>query len=89
MNILRLRRRMKFAIILNYDLAEEKALFKDGIIYLNFNYVHDKLNDRFYWDANENILLYTTSANVVKASADSKDYYIGRKKIQRLIRSYL
>lgn len=68
------------AIILNYDLAEEKALLKDGMIYLNFNYVHDKLNDRFYWDANENILLYTTSANVVKASADSKDYYIGRKK---------
>ena len=68
------------AIELNRSLTEEKALLRDGGIYLDFNYVHDYLNDRFYWDANENILLYTTSSNVVKASADSKDYYIGRKK---------
>ena len=68
------------AIELNQNLEEEKALIRDGAVYLNYNYVHDYLNDRFYWDANENILLYTTSANVIKASADSKEYYIGRKK---------
>lgn len=68
------------AIELNHNLEEEKALIRDGAVYLNYNYVHDYLNDRFYWDANENILLYTTSANVIKASADSKEYYIGRKK---------
>ena len=68
------------AIELNHDLVEEKALIRDGAVYLDYQYVHDYLNDRFYWDANENILLYTTSANVVKVSADSKEYYIGRKK---------
>ena len=68
------------AIELNHELVEEKAMLRDGAVYLDFNYVHDYLNDRFYWDENENILLYTTSSNVVKASADRKDYYIGRKK---------
>lgn len=68
------------AIQLNHDLVEEKALLRDGAVYLDYDYVHDNLNDRFYWDANENVLLYTTSANVIKASADSQDYYIGRKK---------
>lgn len=68
------------AIELNHELVEEKAVLRDGAVYLDFQYVHDYLNDRFYWDANENVLLYTTSSNIVKASADSKDYYIGRKK---------
>ena len=58
------------AIELNHELVEEKAMLRDGAVYLDFNYVHDYLNDRFYWDENENILLYTTSSNVVKASAD-------------------
>ena len=53
------------AIELNRSLTEEKALLRDGGIYLDFNYVHDYLNDRFYWDANENILLYTTSSNEI------------------------
>ncbi len=70
----------EIAIELNHSIIEEKALLRDGEIYLDYDYVHDYLNDRFYWDTNENILLYTTSSNVIKASADSKDFYIGRKK---------
>ena len=68
------------AIEVNHTLIEEKAFQKDGQIYLDYNYVHDQLNDRFYWDANENIMLYTTSDNVIKISAESKDYLIGKKK---------
>lgn len=70
----------ELAIELNHNIIEEKALLIDGEIYLDYNYIHDNLNDRFYWDANENILLYTTSSNVIKAEADSKDFYIGKKK---------
>ncbi len=68
------------AIELNHNIIEEKALLVDSEVYLDFDFVHDQLNDRFYWDANENVLLYTTSSNVIKASADSSKYYIGRKK---------
>lgn len=68
------------AIEVNHEIIEEKALQKDGVIYLDYNYVHDQLNDRFYWDANENTMLYTTSDCVIKISAESESYYIGKKK---------
>lgn len=73
----------EMAIELNHNIIEEKAFLKDGQVYLDYEYVHDQLNDRFYWDNNENVLLYTTSDNVVKAMADSKEYYIGKKKAGR------
>lgn len=73
----------EMAIELNHNIIEEKAFLRDGQIYVTYSYVHDQLNDRFYWDNNENVLLYTTSENVVKASADSKDFYIGKKKDSR------
>ena len=41
------------AIELNHELVEEKALIRDGAAYLDYQYVHDYLNDRFYWDAIE------------------------------------
>lgn len=68
------------AIEVNHEMIEEKAFQKDGAIYLDYNYVHDQLNDRFYWDANENTMLYTTSDHVIKISAESESYYIGKKK---------
>lgn len=77
------------AIELNHNIIEEKALLADGEIYLNYNYVHDNLNDRFYWDTNENLLLYTTSENVIKASADSRNYYIGKKKDSKMYKIVL
>ncbi len=68
------------AIEVNHTLVEQKAFQKDGEIYLDYQYVHDEFNHRFYWDANENIMLYTTSENVIKIPAQGKDYYIGKKK---------
>ena len=36
------------------------------------------LNKRFYWDANENLLIYTTATSVIKAGLDSKTYDINK-----------
>lgn len=46
----------------------------DGSIYLDYQYVHDCLNSRFYWDSNENLLLYTTPNSVITVNADSSEY---------------
>lgn len=73
----------EIAIERDYAIIEEKALSKNGELYLNYNYVHDQLNDRFYWDTNENILLYATSSNIVRAYADKKIYYIGKNKASK------
>ena len=49
------------AIVLNNELTSSYATLIDGHIYVDYNFVHDTLNSRFYWDHNENILLYATS----------------------------
>lgn len=64
------------AIVLNNEVTSSKAKIIDGHIYLDYNFVHDFLNARFYWDNNENILLYATSQNLVSAQAEETSYKI-------------
>ncbi|MDO4600191.1 MAG: glycosyl hydrolase family 18 protein [[Ruminococcus] gnavus] len=46
----------------------------DGQAYIEYSVLHDFVNKRFYWDANENILLYTLPDGSVSVSAESKEY---------------
>jgi spore germination protein YaaH len=68
------------ALILQDTKAEEKGLMFDDEVYLEYSTVKNYLNARFYWDPNENVLLYTTPTDVVTANVGSKDYYIGKTK---------
>ena len=66
------------AITLNNTVLENYGTLMDGHVYLDYKFVHDVLNSRFYWDANENILLYTTATDVISAKADETSYSIGK-----------
>ena len=66
------------AITLNNTVLENYGVILDGQVYLDYKFIHDVLNSRFYWDANENILLYTTANDVISAKADENRYYIGK-----------
>lgn len=66
------------AITLNHSVLENQGTMIDGHLYLDYHFVHDILNERFYWDANENILLYTTASDVISAKADETSYSTGR-----------
>lgn len=66
------------AITLNNTVLDIYATKINDHIYLDYKFVHDNLNNRFYWDANENILLYTTANDVISAKADSTSYNIGK-----------
>lgn len=48
----------------------------DGNVYLDYDTVHDMINSRFYWDANENKLLYATATDLVSADAESTSYNV-------------
>lgn len=67
------------AIILDGQRLEEKAKYWDGHVYLDYEAVQKYFNQRFYWDANENILRYTTPTDVISVNAGSKDYTVTRK----------
>lgn len=60
------------AIILNDELLEAKALFRNGQYYFPLSFIHNEINDRFYYDNNENILIYTMPTySVTAVSADT------------------
>ena len=61
-----------------YNLSSEQdvALILNGTVYLDYETVRSNLNDRFYWDHNENKLLYTTATDLISADADSTSYYV-------------
>lgn len=69
------------AIILNSEVMETAARLIGGHVYVDYNFLHDHLNPRFYWDANENILLYATSRDLISAEADSNNYLITKSSV--------
>lgn len=54
------------AIVLQDELAEERARLFDGVYYLDLDTVHKYFNDRFYVDKGEGLLLYTTPDRVIR-----------------------
>ncbi|MDE6312923.1 MAG: chitinase [Lachnospiraceae bacterium] len=54
----------ELAIILDGELLEDKAMQVDGSIYFSLNLVKDVFNNRFYYDYNEDILIYTMPTEV-------------------------
>lgn len=64
------------AIIYNNELLETKAKLLDGVVYLSLDTVKDYINNRFYWDTNENLLRYTTATDLVSVPAESTSYTI-------------
>ena len=66
------------AITLDNQILETYGTLVNGEIYLDFDFVYEYLNSRFYWDSNENILLYTTSSDVISAPAESTSYMVGK-----------
>nr|WP_294494842.1 glycosyl hydrolase family 18 protein [uncultured Mediterraneibacter sp.] len=46
----------------------------DGQYYIEYSVVRDKINKRFYWDSNENVLLYTLPDGNVTVEVGSNEY---------------
>lgn len=62
-------------LILGDEISEADVLYQDRQVYVDINTVKERLNKRFYWDANENVLLYTTPNAVISAEPGSKDCF--------------
>ena len=66
------------AIILQDSVCEEKGLFIEGVPYLSYEMITELFNHRFYWDKNEQLLLYTTPDKLIKAQPDTGEYLINK-----------
>lgn len=64
------------AIVLNREVTDFKGRMINGVIYLDYQLVHDHINPRFYWDANENKLLCTTAEDLITVEVESDKYTV-------------
>lgn len=69
-------------VVVQNEVAEKHAINIDGEIYVDYDTVVENFNHRFYWDANQNLLLYTTATEVIKTEVGSKEYYINKSKTE-------
>lgn len=68
------------AIILDRQQQELTGKYMNERAYIDYETLHDCINQRFYWDSNENLLLYTTPTDVVRAEAGTMEYLAGKEQ---------
>ena len=69
------------AIVLQNEHIETKAKLHQGVYYLDFDAVQDLLNDRFYHDVAEGLLLYTTPTEIIRTTVGSDVYTVGDETV--------
>lgn len=70
----------QLAVVVNDQITEPRGMISDGKAYLQYEIVRDYVNSRFYWDPNENILLYTLPNDMVSVEVGSTDYSVSKNK---------
>ena len=70
----------EYLVVIQNEVAEKHAINIDGKIYVDYNTVAENFNHRFYWDESQNLLIYTTATEVIKAEVGSKEYYVNKSK---------
>lgn len=62
------------AIVLNDEIIETDALYRDGQCYLPIDFVNTNINNHFYYDMTEGLVLFTTDYDKVTTQVGSTDY---------------
>ena len=70
----------QLAITVDNQVVEPHGMIADGKAYVQYEIVRDYINSRFYWDSNENVLLYTLPKDMVTVEVGSKDYNVSKEK---------
>lgn len=70
----------QLAVIVNNEVLEPGAMIAEGKAYVEYSIVRDYINERFYWDPNENKLLYSLPNDIISVEVGSKDYSISKEK---------
>ena len=64
--------RKRPGIILDNQVQEEKGIYEDGQVYLPVDWVNEHLNERFYWDEGEQLLVYALPESIVYADESTQ-----------------
>ena len=61
----------RVSIVWNSEVQEAEGLWEESQVYLPLNWVNESINERFYWDAGEELLVYALPDQVVYADPDT------------------
>ena len=61
------------AVIVDGTVIDGTALLEDGVVYLPYNVVQGYINDRFYFDQNNGVLLYCMPTELIRTDTSSTD----------------
>ena len=62
------------AIVVDSEILPYKGKIIDEVAYVDYQAVKDELNDYFYWDSENNTMLYTMPTDIVQIPAGSSSY---------------
>lgn len=60
------------AIIYNGEITDKKGMVFDGRVYVTYDFMKENLNDRLYYDKDEELMIYATAKGLVEFHKDSK-----------------
>ena len=66
------------AITIDHEVLEPGGRIFDDSAYVQYEIIRDYVNERFYWDPNENVLLYTLPEGTVSVDVGSKEYTLAK-----------
>ena len=70
----------QLAIVVNNEVLEPRGMISDGRAYVEYAIVRDYINQRFYWDPGENVLLYTLPTDTVSVGVGASEYTLANQK---------
>lgn len=71
----------ELTLIVQNELSEDKGRYLDGVPYVKYELVKERFNKRFYWAANDGIIIYTTPVDIIKVTPDEKEYSVNKNKM--------
>ena len=69
----------QLAVIVDNKVIGAKGVLLDGSPYVEYAVVRDYLNQRFYVDMNENLLLYTLPQGTIRVEVGSQEYTLQKE----------
>lgn len=73
----------RIAIVLQNERIDTQAKMMDGRVYMEIEAVQDLLNERFYYDRNEGLLIYTTPTEKIKSVVGTSVYSVDEEELTK------
>ncbi|MGI6072489.1 MAG: glycosyl hydrolase family 18 protein [Lachnospiraceae bacterium] len=72
----------EMAIVLEEEILNERAFLHEGTIYISHELVKTRIDERFYFDDNEEMLIFTNALQNITVLMDQSSYTIDDQRVE-------